>query len=51
MRYNLLIRVTADHVCEDEYYKCHRGPCLNKSLLCDGNIDCRGTWDDEDNCC
>ncbi|RZF48230.1 hypothetical protein LSTR_LSTR006197 [Laodelphax striatellus] len=36
--------------CTDSQFKCHQGPCLNMSLICDGSIDCPGSWNDEDNC-
>ncbi|XP_075225702.1 G-protein coupled receptor GRL101-like [Lycorma delicatula] len=39
-----------DWKCQDGQFKCHQGPCLNMSLLCDRNIDCPGSWEDEDNC-
>ncbi|XP_065211228.1 G-protein coupled receptor GRL101-like [Planococcus citri] len=37
-------------VCEKGFYKCYRGPCINESLICNGKIDCKGAWDDENNC-
>ncbi|KAG8275822.1 hypothetical protein J6590_078377 [Homalodisca vitripennis] len=39
-----------DWECAEGQFKCRNGPCLNISLLCDGHIDCQGSWEDEDNC-
>lgn len=36
--------------CPQEYYQCHDGSCINQTLVCNGNLDCKNTWDDEDNC-
>ncbi|XP_021913188.1 G-protein coupled receptor GRL101-like isoform X3 [Zootermopsis nevadensis] len=36
--------------CPPDTFKCRNGPCLNQSLVCDENIDCPGTWVDEDGC-
>nr|CAD7432227.1 unnamed protein product [Timema monikensis] len=37
-------------LCPLNSFKCRNGPCINSSLVCDGNIDCLGTWVDEDGC-
>nr|CAD7568122.1 unnamed protein product [Timema californicum] len=37
-------------LCPINSFKCRNGPCINSSLVCDGNIDCLGTWVDEDGC-
>lgn len=47
--FNLLL-LTENKVCEKGFYKCYRGPCINESLICNGKIDCKGAWDDENNC-
>lgn len=40
-----------DWECEwEEQFKCRGGPCVNRSMLCDLAIDCKGSWDDEDGC-
>ncbi|KAG7154445.1 putative Low-density lipoprotein receptor domain class A-containing protein 1 [Homarus americanus] len=31
-------------------FQCGSGPCLPHSMLCDGEVQCPLTWDDEDNC-
>ncbi|KAJ4443998.1 hypothetical protein ANN_05787 [Periplaneta americana] len=36
--------------CPSNAFKCRNGPCLNSSMVCDHNIDCPGTWEDEDGC-
>lgn len=33
--------------CPDDMFKCHSGPCLEKSRVCNQYIDCPDTWDDE----
>ncbi|XP_050428595.1 G-protein coupled receptor GRL101-like [Adelges cooleyi] len=40
----------SDWKCHEDQHKCHRGPCINQSLVCNGQVDCDMTWDDEDNC-
>ncbi|KAK7591075.1 hypothetical protein V9T40_002688 [Parthenolecanium corni] len=39
-----------DWQCPRDYYQCHDGSCINQTLVCNGNLDCKNTWDDEDNC-
>ncbi|XP_054287208.1 G-protein coupled receptor GRL101-like [Macrosteles quadrilineatus] len=36
--------------CSEDQFKCRSGPCVSRTLLCDNNIDCPETWDDEDFC-
>jgi len=40
-----------DSKCTENEFKCHRGPCIHQSMVCDGQLDCDLTWDDEDNNC
>lgn len=39
-----------DYECSENEFKCHRGPCIDHSLVCNNQVDCDMTWDDEDNC-
>ncbi|KAL1129108.1 hypothetical protein AAG570_013639 [Ranatra chinensis] len=39
-----------DWVCNEGQFKCHGGPCLEHSLICNGKIDCLDTWEDEEGC-
>ncbi|XP_068081726.1 G-protein coupled receptor GRL101-like [Anabrus simplex] len=39
-----------DWPCPLNNFKCRNGPCLNHSLVCNGVIDCEGTWEDEMGC-
>nr|CAD7402878.1 unnamed protein product [Timema poppensis] len=48
--YRLLFLPTGEWLCPPNSFKCRNGPCINSSLVCDGNIDCLGTWVDEDGC-
>jgi len=42
---------SADSKCAENEYKCRRGPCIHRSMVCDKKVDCDLTWDDEDvNC-
>lgn len=36
--------------CPVGMFKCRNGPCINESLLCNGQIDCPDVWTDEHNC-
>ncbi|KAF6202512.1 hypothetical protein GE061_002908 [Apolygus lucorum] len=36
--------------CAPGLFRCRHGPCLNKSLICNGEINCNDTWDDEEEC-
>ncbi|XP_068222848.1 G-protein coupled receptor GRL101-like [Palaemon carinicauda] len=38
------------HRCRPGQMRCGSGPCLAEEKVCDGNVDCPLTWDDEDNC-
>ncbi|XP_050537187.1 G-protein coupled receptor GRL101-like [Daktulosphaira vitifoliae] len=40
----------SDWKCDQGQHKCHRGPCINESMVCNKQVDCDFTWDDEDNC-
>lgn len=41
---------TVDSICAENEYKCHRGPCIHQSLVCNMQVDCDLTWDDEEKC-
>jgi hypothetical protein len=46
----MYVRFTVDSICAENEYKCHRGPCIHQSMVCNMHVDCDLTWDDEEKC-
>ncbi|XP_076766284.1 neuropilin and tolloid-like isoform X2 [Xylocopa sonorina] len=44
-------RNTGDKPCEDDEYYCEDATCIAAELQCNGRINCRFRWDEEDQMC
>ncbi|XP_064106954.1 G-protein coupled receptor GRL101-like [Macrobrachium nipponense] len=40
----------SSYECRKDQWRCGSGACLSPDLVCDGQIHCPLTWDDEDHC-
>lgn len=47
----MFLRSLAGTQCADDEYKCRQGPCIHRSMVCNKEVDCDLTWDDEDTNC